>query len=105
VSPRDTTQLSNEDCGDPGRLQPVIDRNRCEGKSDCKRVCPYDVFDVVVLDRDQRRAITGLGRLKALFHGYKQAVTVRADQCHGCGLCVKVCPEKAIRLAKVASKL
>jgi 4Fe-4S ferredoxin len=97
-----TTPPSKDTCSDPGRLRPVIDRNRCEGKSDCQRVCPYDVFEVVVLTPDQRQGITGLGRLKAFFHGYKQAITPRADACHACGLCVKACPEKAIRLEKAA---
>src|SRR5688572_15661260 len=87
-------------CKEPGKLRPVIDRNRCEGKSDCKEVCPYEVFDVVVLDQEQRRGITGLGRLKAFFHRYRQAITPRADQCHACGLCVTACPEKAIHLEK-----
>jgi ferredoxin len=26
-----------------GKLAPFVDRNRCEGKADCVRVCPYDV--------------------------------------------------------------
>jgi NAD-dependent dihydropyrimidine dehydrogenase PreA subunit len=26
---------------------------------------------------------------------------VRADACHGCGLCVAACPEDAIRLARL----
>jgi 4Fe-4S ferredoxin len=91
----------NKDCKDqPGQLQPVIDRNRCEGKDECKKVCPYDVFDVVVLSREQRRTITGLGRLKAFFHGYRQAIATRAAQCHACGLCVTACPEDAIKLQR-----
>jgi NAD-dependent dihydropyrimidine dehydrogenase PreA subunit len=27
---------------DAGVLAPVIDRNRCEAKQDCLRICPYD---------------------------------------------------------------
>jgi NAD-dependent dihydropyrimidine dehydrogenase PreA subunit len=26
---------------------------------------------------------------------------VNADQCHGCGLCVAACPERALRLERV----
>ena len=26
--------------GEPGKVAPVVDRNRCEGKEDCVRVCP-----------------------------------------------------------------
>jgi 4Fe-4S ferredoxin len=83
-----------------GVLAPVIDRNRCEGKADCVRVCPYDVFEIGVLPATERRALTIVGRMKAFFHGGKQAFAVRADQCHACGLCVTACPEHAIKLAR-----
>jgi 4Fe-4S ferredoxin len=82
-----------------GLLAPVIDRNRCEGKEDCARVCPYDVFELGVLSRDERAQLSFVGKLKAFAHGGRQAFAVRADACHGCGLCVDACPEKAIRLA------
>jgi 4Fe-4S ferredoxin len=93
------SQLS-ADCGTAGRLQPVIDRNRCEGKTECVKVCPYDVFEMITLDADQRRQLSPLGRLKAFFHRYRQATAAHPDQCHACSLCVSVCPEKAIRLVK-----
>jgi NAD-dependent dihydropyrimidine dehydrogenase PreA subunit len=85
---------------EPGRLVPVIDRNRCEGKEDCVRVCPYDVFEVAVLDEAARAALAFFPRLKARFHGFRQAFAVAADRCHACGECVKACPEKAIRLVR-----
>jgi NAD-dependent dihydropyrimidine dehydrogenase PreA subunit len=81
-----------------GNLVPVVDRNRCEAKGDCVRVCPYDVFEVRVLRPEERAALALVGRLKAFFHGYRQAFAVRAAQCHACGLCVQACPEKAIKL-------
>ena len=90
-------------CDDaPGRLRPVIDRNRCEAKADCVRVCPYDVFAIRVLSPEERSGLSLVGRMKAFFHGNKQAFAVRADQCHACGLCVQACPEKAIKLRSVA---
>ncbi|HTQ08178.1 MAG TPA: ferredoxin family protein [Polyangiaceae bacterium] len=88
------------ECKEPGLLAPVIDRNRCEGKEDCVRVCPYDVFELGVLGRTERGQLSLVGKLKAFGHGYRQAFAVRADACHGCGLCVKACPEKAITLAR-----
>ncbi|HEX4861862.1 MAG TPA: ferredoxin family protein [Rhizomicrobium sp.] len=86
-----------------GTVAPVIDRNRCEGKEDCVRVCPYDVFEVRKLTQEERGGLSLLGRVKASFHGNRQAFAVRADQCHACGLCVAACPEHAIRLAKSAA--
>ncbi len=84
-----------------GILKPVIDRNRCEAKAACVRVCPYAVFEIRRLSDDERRGLSWIGRLKTLAHGGKQAFPVRADQCHGCALCVDACPEKAIALIRV----
>jgi NAD-dependent dihydropyrimidine dehydrogenase PreA subunit len=81
-----------------GRVAPKIDRSRCEAKSDCVQVCPYDVFEVRRLLPQEWQALSGLTRLKLLFDGRKQAFAVRAADCHACGLCVKACPEKAITL-------
>lgn len=93
--------MSQPDCKEPGRVAPVIDRNRCEGKADCVRVCPYDVFEMGTLDGQQRRGLSFIGKLKAFGHGYRQAFVVRADSCHACGLCVAACPEHAVTLASV----
>ena len=79
---------------------PEIDRNRCEGKSECVTVCPYKVFEMGVLTRDQRAGLSLRGRLKSWAHGGRQAFAVRSDDCHACGLCVAACPEKAITLTK-----
>ncbi|HEX4516087.1 MAG TPA: hypothetical protein VH054_21210, partial [Polyangiaceae bacterium] len=35
---------------EPGEFAPIVDRAKCEGKSDCARVCPYDVFEVRRID-------------------------------------------------------
>ena len=90
------------ECKEADLLRPVIDRRKCEGKQDCVRVCPYGVFEIGVLDDAQRAALPLFPyRLKAWAHGYKQAFATKADQCHGCGLCVTACPEKAITLEAV----
>ncbi len=92
-------EASTTDCRhDPGAMIPIIDRNRCEAKGDCVRVCPYDVFAIERLGAGERRGLTLRGRLKALAHGGRQAFAGRADACHGCGLCVAACPERAITL-------
>ena len=81
-------------------VRPAIDRNRCEGKADCVRVCPYHVFEIRVLDEAERAQLSTRGQLKARFHGYRQAFTVNAANCHACGLCVTACPEHAIKLVR-----
>jgi NAD-dependent dihydropyrimidine dehydrogenase PreA subunit len=88
-------------CKQPaGVVAPVIDHGRCEGKADCLRVCPYDVFEVRALAAEERAALSLPARFKVWVHGGKQAFVVRGDQCHACGLCVAACPEKAIRLER-----
>ncbi len=88
-------------CDDhPARLQPVINRNRCEAKAECVRVCPYEVFELRGLGADDKAGMSLLGRLKARVHGNRQAFVVRPQACHACGLCVAACPEQAIELRK-----
>jgi NAD-dependent dihydropyrimidine dehydrogenase PreA subunit len=87
------------ECKEAGRVVPVIDRNKCEGKNDCVEVCPHDVFVLGKLDEEQRRSLSTLGRIKSFFHGYQQAMIVAPEACHACGVCVTSCPEKAIKLS------
>lgn len=87
------------DCKDPDVLHPVIDRARCEAKADCVRVCPYDVFEVRALGPADKVGLGAFARFKAFVHGNKQAF-VDPARCHACGLCVKACPEDAIRLVR-----
>jgi 4Fe-4S ferredoxin len=92
-----------ERCGDvAGRVAPVVDRDRCEGKADCVRVCPYNVFEIGTLTREQRRALSIVGRLKAWAHDGRQAFVINARDCHACRMCVDACPEKALHLAPLA---
>jgi len=85
--------------GEPGRVAPVIDRNRCEAKAACVGVCPFDVFEIRPLEASDRSALSIVGRLKAWAHGHRQAYVVRPADCHACQLCIQACPEEAIRLA------
>lgn len=82
------------------KTRPVVDLNRCEGKAVCVAVCPYHVFEIRQLTREEAGSLSLKGRLKRVLHGGRQAVAVRADDCHACGLCVKECPEEAIRLVR-----
>ena len=85
--------------GEPERVAPVVDRNRCEAKGDCVRVCPYNVFEIRTLTREDRASQSVLGKLKAWAHGNRQAYVVRGADCHACQLCIAACPEHALRLA------
>jgi 4Fe-4S ferredoxin len=86
---------------DAGIFAPVIDKNRCEGKSDCVTVCPYDVFEMGTLPVEERGSLSLKGKVKGFMHGWKQAIVVNGDLCRACGLCVSACPETAIKISRV----
>jgi NAD-dependent dihydropyrimidine dehydrogenase PreA subunit len=94
----DRSELPRSCRPEPVDLAPVVDRNRCEAKGDCEAVCPYGVFDVRRLTTAERDGVSLRGRLNLLVHGGRQAVVARPGDCRACGLCVKSCPERAIRL-------
>jgi NAD-dependent dihydropyrimidine dehydrogenase PreA subunit len=90
--------MANECDGNPGKVAPVVDRNRCEAKAQCVQVCPYNVFEIRSLSPEERSGLSLLGRLKAWAHGNRQAFVVHPADCHACQLCIKACPEQALRL-------
>jgi NAD-dependent dihydropyrimidine dehydrogenase PreA subunit len=83
------------------QLAPVIDHGKCEGKAECVKVCPLDVFEVRRIDDADFAALSLLGKLKSVAHGRQTAYAPRAAVCESCGKCVPACPEKAIRLEKL----
>lgn len=85
---------------DAGVMVPVIDPLRCEAKGPCVPICPYDVLQIRTVTAEEKAKLPLMGRFKLLVHGGKQAFVFDPDACRGCGLCVKACPEKAIKLQK-----
>jgi 4Fe-4S ferredoxin len=78
------------------RILPVahvaIDHRKCEGKKDCLRVCPTQVFRLGPTEP----SLPWYLKLKVAAHGGKQAFVVNEPACTACMECVKVCPEHAI---------
>jgi 4Fe-4S ferredoxin len=86
-------------CKGKSGVAPMIDTRRCEGAGDCVSVCPFNVFEIRKLTPSEREVLPWVSRLKVLAHGGRQAFVVRPDACEACGLCVRACPEHAIRLS------
>lgn len=84
-----------------GRVIPVVDFSRCEGKDACVIVCPHDVFKVQQIEPSDYKQLSFIAKIKNRVHRGRVAYTPNADQCRACGLCVKACPEQAIKLVKV----
>lgn len=95
----DTAKSKAEPCPtESGKFIPVIDPARCEAKGPCVPACPYSVLELLPLTQDQKNELSWFGRLKAKVHGNLLATASRPEDCHACGYCVTVCPEKAISL-------
>jgi 4Fe-4S ferredoxin len=84
----------------PGVIEPVVSLTRCEGKGDCVKVCPENVFRVRRIEQDDYRTLNAFHKLKLRVHGMQVAYTPNADACRSCGLCVSACPEHAITLKR-----
>jgi NAD-dependent dihydropyrimidine dehydrogenase PreA subunit len=92
---------SGEDCrAEPGYLRPVVDHARCEAKHCCEKICPFNVFEVRRIEKEDFRALPFGAKIKVFAHGMKTAYTPNADACRACTLCVDICPESAIQLIR-----
>ncbi len=91
---------ANSNCDDVGgKLTPIINLNNCGGKEDCIPACPFSVLEMRPISDEDRKTLNLKGKLKTFFNEKKAYVT-ETSLCHACGLCVQVCPEKAIKLTK-----
>jgi 4Fe-4S ferredoxin len=93
--------MTDVNCKEPqGKFIPIVDFSRCEAKGPCTQVCPYDVFEIRTIEPSDYAKLGLLSKLKNRIHGGKVSYTPRADQCQACGLCIKACPEHAIKLGR-----
>ena len=88
---------------EPGRIEPVVDFRKCEGKGDCLRVCPENVFELRRIDASDFAGLPLLNRFKLRAHGMQVAYAPNSDACRSCGRCVSACPEQAITLRRLVA--
>lgn len=78
-----------------------INWNKCESDGICVEKCPHKVLEMKNISRRQYEDLTFFGRLRTRVHGRQKAIVVNPKQCIACGICVKVCPKKAIKMITV----
>lgn len=65
---------------DDGKVELLIDEERCNGCSLCEAFCPASVFEMME------------------HNGAMKAVVIKAENCSACYTCVGQCPQRAIQL-------
>jgi NAD-dependent dihydropyrimidine dehydrogenase PreA subunit len=83
-----------------GKLMPIINLSNCGGKEDCIPACPYDVLEMRTIFPEDRLKLNFKGKIKTFFKPKKAYVT-DPSLCFACGICVQVCPERAIKLVRI----
>jgi len=58
-----------------GVIKPMVDFNRCEGKGECVRVCPENVFAMARIENADYRKLGLASRFKLRVHGMQVAYT------------------------------
>ncbi len=90
-------------CDDEGgKLLPLVNFNNCGAKEDCVAICPYDVFEMHPIEKEDKANLNLKGKIKTFFFKNKAYLTA-PSLCHACGLCIQACPENAIKLTKMVS--
>ena len=86
------------------KVRPVIDHDRCLpspfGKADCIEECSENIIELQKFDKTRKKNFS-IGRKFLVFlHRGRQAFVISPENCVACGVCVQVCPKKAIKLKK-----
>jgi NAD-dependent dihydropyrimidine dehydrogenase PreA subunit len=93
-------KLDDSNCDETGgKLKSLVNMSKCGGKEDCIPACPYDVLEMRPITPEDRLTLNFKGKIKTFFKPNKAYVT-DPSLCHACGICVQICPEKAIKLVR-----
>jgi len=99
---RNKQEVKNNCADTGGLLMPLVNFNSCGAKKDCVAICPYDVFEMRPITREDKVHLNLKGKIKTFFFKRKAYLTDPL-LCHACGLCVQACPENAIKLVTMVS--
>ncbi len=59
---------------------------------------PWSALEVKTVAKAERQGLSLVGWVKGTVHGWQQADLIDPELCHGCGACVRVCPERVVTL-------
>merc|ERR1719498_826176 len=94
--------LSNNEKRTIAEEVPEVDMDKCTQCNYCSYVCPHAVIRPFILDQQQvDEAPATLETRKATaseMAGYHFRIQVSAGDCTGCEVCVKTCPDDALRM-------
>lgn len=76
-----------------------INPNSCDGCGACVEVCKKSVLELRDITDQEHKALHFMGKFKVRIKGREKSFVVQPENCVSCGLCVKHCHERAIRLA------
>ena len=74
---RDPRRPGEKCKAEPARYKPVVNHGRCEAKSDCVAVCPFDVFVVRRFDDADWKPLSPFAKLMVWAHRKQTAYAVR----------------------------
>jgi 4Fe-4S ferredoxin len=60
---------------------PIVDFNKCSGAGLCIPACPFDVFELKLINETDKKGLYRVGKFKIKFNS-KKAYVVQADLCN-----------------------
>ncbi len=75
-----------------------VNRNKCDGCGRCAANCPGNVFIVREVSQAEYNGLSLFGKLKLKAKGKLRSYVLSEENCVGCGTCVSICHERAIKL-------
>ena len=60
-----------------GKLMPIVNFNSCAAKRDCVEVCPFDVFEMRPITKEDKAQLSLKGKIKTFFLATKPTLIIQ----------------------------